>query len=193
MKIKKRKREYKNINIEKGGLYRVSARIHTNYTGAAGNKHMCMYEYRNANNHSWFNYQSSNSTGYECHMFDEICSFKKADYFNFYDGNYGTNNDHTWQRVQVQYIPFAHTIGHWRTNAIKDTYIRVWDYEYWCNEMLYELSDDKTRINVKENGNYRISAHLCNNQPSGNGHSSFFINDEEYCLSRMGSYSTTTW
>ena len=55
--------------------------------------------------------------------------------------------------------------------------------------MLYKLSDDKTKLEVKENGNYRISAHLTNYQPSGNGYSALYINDNQYCLSWMGCYN----
>eukprot|EP01083_Nonionella_stella_P209453 759241_1 len=49
-----------NLSVNRGGLYRVSARVHTNHS-AAGNRYMYMYEYRNGNNFTHGTYQSSAS------------------------------------------------------------------------------------------------------------------------------------
>eukprot|EP01083_Nonionella_stella_P071344 191570_1 len=179
-----------NMQIQKGGLYRISSRTHTNYT-SAGQRNMRMYEYRNGGGHSLYNSQSSNSTGNECHMIDTMISFRKNDYFNLHFGGYGTVNNAQYQRLQIEYVPFARMIGHWRSHANKNTNIRVWNYEYWCNDMLYQLNEDQTKLEVREEGNYRISAMLNNNQPSGNGYSALYVNDQQYCLSRMGCYNGT--
>jgi len=180
----------KNVTIQRGGLYRVTGRIHT-YYGSAGGALVQLYEYRNGGNRTLCNYQSkSNSSSYyQCHTFDEIASFKKEDYVMFYDNGHKTAGTASCDGISLQLIPFSHLVGHWRSSSVKDTYLRKWNYEQWNNDVLYKLDNDQVKIEVKERGFYRISAHLTNYQGNEEGYSSLYLNDQEYAKSRMGSYN----
>ncbi len=181
----------KQIVMNKGGLYRVSVRAHSNYTSAAS-QYMYLYENRNGTNHNHISFQSSSSTNYLCHMFDEILISKQNDYIHVYDGGYGTASNANYDCIQIQHIPFSDVIGVWKSASVVSTYQRAWDYEYWCNESLYSLSNTKNVIEFKQAGNYRISCNTTQYQGSNvQGYSALYINNTQYCLSRMGCYGGT--
>eukprot|EP01084_Bolivina_argentea_P166049 288375_1 len=180
-----------NLSVNRGGLYRVSARVHSNY-GAAGNRYMYMNEYRNGSAFAHQTWQSSASTNYQCHMFDEICSLKRDDYVNIYAGGYGTVSSYPYDCIQIQYIPFPDMIGYWRSASIQSTYQRAWDNTTWCNEMLYSLNNTKNIIEVKQDGYYRISSQVTQQTTSSQaGHSALYINGSQYCLARYGAAGST--
>jgi len=181
----------RNVTLQKGGLYRVSSRVHSNYS-SGGQQYMYLYEYRNGGNYQHMSAKGTGTTGYECHMFDEICSLKKDDYLMMYDGGYGTVSSAGYDCLQIEYLPFSDAVGAWRSNSVYNTYQRKWDYEHWCNESLYQLDNNQSQIEIKKAANYRISSHVT--QSSGSdvaGYSALYVNNTQCALARYGACGST--
>ena len=181
----------KNIVIQKGGVYRITARCHT-YNSSSGNSYMQLYDYRNGSGHSLSNYQANSisSSYYECHMYDIIGTFQKDDYVRMGDNGYKTASNADYDTLSAHPVSFSHLVGYWKSSAQSNN-IRRWDYELWSSDLLYKLHDSKTKIEVLERGFYRISAHVTNSQGNEEGNSSLYINEKEYAKSRMGCHSGT--
>ena len=83
------------IQTQKAGLYRITARIHTNKNGA-GARCITLYHYmtpRGTNTGPCHNYQSYHAGGYLCHTFDHILPLSEQDYLRFHDGGSATESD----------------------------------------------------------------------------------------------------
>eukprot|EP01084_Bolivina_argentea_P316420 548473_1 len=178
------------ITIQKGGLYRISSRVHSNYSG--GVQYMYLCEYRNGSCNYIMSAKGTGTCGYQCHVFDEICNLKHDDYLMMYDGAHGTVNDINYQCFQIEYLPIRNVYGVWKSSSVVLTYQRVWDYEYWNNDMLFSLNNTKNVITIKQDGIYRVASHITQNTNSNQGgYSAWYINNSQYCLARYGACGST--
>jgi len=174
-----------NLAVNRGGLYRVSARVHSNHS-SAGNRQMCLYENRNGSNHSYQSYQASNHTNFQCHMFDVICSFKKDDYVSVNDGGYGTVSHARYDCIHMERIACADMVAAWKSSTCVNTNERVWEFEVWCSDRLYALDDNKSKIKVSQAGAYKISCNVTQYQEANQeGYAVLYVNEAQYAKSRV--------
>jgi len=181
----------KNVQLQKGGLYRVSSRVHSHYS-SGGQQYMYLYEYRNGGCHQHMSAKGTGTTGNKCHVFDEICALKKDDYLQMYDGGYGTVSNAAYDSFQIEYLPFTDVYGVWRSNSVYSTYQRKWDCEYWCNEKLYKLDSNQSQITVQQDGYYRISSHITHSSGANvAAYSALYIKGSQYAIARYGAAGAT--
>merc|ERR1712244_179330 len=121
-------------------------------------------------------HRGSGTSGYQCHLFDEICNFKQYDYLQLYDSNNGTYNDTKYQSFNIIPMPFPSLAGVWRSGSNASNK-RVWNVEVWPNDTLYSLDDKKVEIEVQATGYYRVHAHVMRYAGSNvAGHSAIYVN-----------------
>eukprot|EP00483_Globobulimina_turgida_P012214 UN12236 len=153
---------------------------------------MYLYEYRNGGAHNHMSAKGTGTTNYQEHMFDEICSLKQADYLSMYDGGYLTASDANYDCFQIEYLPVTDVYGVWKSASVVSTYQRAWDHTYWCADMLYSLNNTKNVIEIKQDGNYRISSHITQSTTSSQaGYSALYVNNSQYCIARYGAHGST--
>ena len=174
-------------------MYRISGRLHANYT-SAGTQNICEENYSGVigTTRYIYNYQSNHSSGYECHMFDNLVHMdgQKQSYFRFYgNSSYSQPSSAQFDEICASPVLFTDYVGCWRSGAAADNYKR-WNFEEYGNPRLYNVIEDGKRIEVKQNGYYRISASIAT-YFNGAAQAILYINGNQYCISIMGAYGTT--
>ena len=108
------------LKFKKSGLYRISARVHTQKSTVQQPVYMTISQNNGNQTKKIYNYQSypSSAASYRCFNFEDIVQISStSDFIAIYDQGYGSSNIASYESLSIEPIISSGIIGSWHSSS----------------------------------------------------------------------------